>query len=241
MRNLIISDIHSNLTALEAVLYAAGEVDEVWCLGDVVGYGADPNECIERLRQLPNLTCLLGNHDAAVLGVLDKETFNGDARAAIDWTIDRITKENLDFLASLEPLLVKDEVTLVHGSPRDPLWEYLLDPRTVRMNLPEISTVFCFHGHSHFPVCFHTDLNKKAEWHVITDGERIELKPIAFANPGSVGQPRDRDNRAAAAIYDTVDHTWLSLRVKYDIEQAGNRIVAAGLPPRLASRLGEGW
>lgn len=241
MRTLVISDIHSNLTALEAVLYAAGEVDEVWCLGDIVGYGPDPNECVSKLREMDNLTCLLGNHDAAVLDIIDRETFNVDASAAIEWTRDRLSPENLAFLSTLQPMLIKDDVTLVHGSPRDPLWEYMLDPKTARMNLRSITTVFCFHGHSHFPMYFHTDLSGTSEWHMVADGERLELKPISFVNPGSVGQPRDRDPRAAAAIYDTVDNTWLSVRVKYDIQAVHDRILASSLPLRHALRLLEGW
>lgn len=241
MRVLVISDIHSNRTALKAVLYAAGEVDQVWCLGDVVGYGPDPNECIEMLAEMDNLSCLLGNHDAAVMGVLDQTAFNEDANTAIQWTRDRITRENLGFLESLEPMLIKENVTLVHGSPRNQLWEYILDPGTVRLNLPELTTSYCFHGHSHIPLYFHTGLSYKSEWRVVKDGERIELTPITFVNPGSVGQPRDQDPCASAAIYDTLDHTWLLLKVKYDIESVQERIMAAGLPIRHALRLAEGW
>ena len=124
---LVLSDIHANLTALEAVFQSAGTVDAVWCLGDVVGYGPDPNECIELLRSQPNLACLMGNHDAAALGQIALETFNREARDSIQWLQSILKPENRDFLKSLPERMTIEQVTLAHGSPRNPVWEYLLD------------------------------------------------------------------------------------------------------------------
>ena len=134
MKILVISDIHANLMALKAVLDAAGEVDAVWCLGDVVGYGPNPNECVELIRKQPNVICLLGNHDAACIGKMSVETFNHEARMAVDWTKSILTLENRDFLLGLPETVVHNEVTLAHGSPREPVYEYLLDVQSAAEN-----------------------------------------------------------------------------------------------------------
>ena len=136
MRILIISDIHANLVALEAVLADAGSFDAAWCLGDLVGYGPNPNECVARVRALPNLICLLGNHDQAVLGDVDLRVFNGDARAAISWTQRAATPTSLEYLRSLSPETVYRDFTLVHASPRQPIWEYILDADIAFHNFP---------------------------------------------------------------------------------------------------------
>ena len=154
MRILIISDIHANLTALQTVLKAAGKFDATWCLGDLIGYGPDPNECVEVVRQLPNLTCILGNHDAAAINVIDTNSFNLDARTSIEWTQNRLTKESSTFLESLPQKVEIRDVTLVHGSPRYPIWEYLLDAQTATQNFEHFDTPYCFIGHSHLPVVF---------------------------------------------------------------------------------------
>ena len=125
MRYLVLSDIHSNLAALEAVLAEAGEVDQVWCLGDLVGYGPDPNECIERIRSLSHL-CVVGNHDVGTLGKLDLNDFNAYARRACLWNRDHLSAENREYLDSLDELIVEGNFTLVHGSPRSPIWEYVM-------------------------------------------------------------------------------------------------------------------
>ncbi|MFO3796474.1 MAG: metallophosphoesterase family protein, partial [Anaerolineales bacterium] len=149
MRILVLSDIHANYTALEAVLKDAGEVEAVWCLGDLVGYGPDPNLVIEVLREQPNLLCLKGNHDAAVSSDMDTEAFNGDARISLDWQKRVLTADNLEFLRSLPSMAVQAEVTLAHGSPRDPLWEYVLNTFVARINFEFFETPLCFVGHSH--------------------------------------------------------------------------------------------
>ncbi len=242
MQTLIISDIHANLTALEAVLSDAGEVDSVWCLGDLVGYGPDPNECIRRIKQLPNLVCLMGNHDAAVLDQIDTESFNPEARQAIIWTQNVLSFENKKFLKNLPEKTQLDQVTLVHGSPRQPVWEYLLDTYTATRSFNYFDSEYCFVGHTHLPFIFQLDDNKgSAQLTIPTPNEKIELTPRAILNAGSVGQPRDRDARAAYAIYNSDGHTWHYRRVSYEIADVQKRMEKAGLPLRHIQRLASGW
>lgn len=242
MRILILSDIHANHTALEAVLTAAGAVDAVWCLGDLVGYGPDPNECIERVRDLPNLACILGNHDAAVLGSIDLMAFNRDARLSIQWARQKISAENLEFLRSLPEKTVAENTTLAHGSPRNPIWEYLLDIYNAGDNFNHFETRACLVGHSHLPVAFvqHAE-SGFVEWFVPPTDAVIQIEERMILNPGSAGQPRDHSPLAAFAIYDPQAGTWQSQRVEYDVTGVQNRILAAGLPARHAERLSQGW
>ncbi|MGA2488879.1 MAG: metallophosphoesterase family protein [Anaerolineales bacterium] len=241
---LVISDVHANITALEAVLADAGKMNEVWCLGDIAGYGPDPNECIERIRALPELTCtMMGNHDYAAIGNLALETFNSDAKKALLWQRQMLTDASKGFLRrSLQQPKVCGGVTLVHGSPRDPIWEYVMNTLMARINLDSFETPWCFVGHTHFQAIF--------QYHAATDemsievpspAERYELKERAILNPGSVGQPRDRDSRAAYAIFRPDVRIWEPHRVEYDIKSVQKRILDAGLPPRHAERLAEGW
>lgn len=242
MRILVISDIHANLTALEKVLEDAGSVDAVWCLGDIVGYGPDPNECVDRIRQLPGLVCILGNHDAAALDQIDSDTFNPEARQAIQWTQKELSTASLAFLRSLPETRRLDQVTLVHGSPRHPVWEYLLDTRSATANFQYFSTPYCFVGHSHLPVIFHLPEGEPFAKLSIPDPDTVvELSPRAILNPGSVGQPRDRDPRAAYAIYQPEEGSWESRRVEYRIEDVQTRMAAVGLPERHIVRLAAGW
>jgi predicted phosphodiesterase len=240
---LVISDVHANITALEAVLADAGNVDEVWCLGDIAGYGADPNECMERIQALPALTCMMGNHDYAAIGDMTLETFNTDARKALLWQREVLTDSSKKFLRSLsqEPR-VCGNATLVHGSPRDPIWEYVMNTLVARINLDYFKTLWCFIGHSHFQAVFqyHTDTDDMSI-EVPKPAALYELKERALLNPGSVGQPRDRDPRAAYAIFDPMAKTWEPRRVEYDIKSVQRRILEAGLPPRHAERLAGGW
>jgi predicted phosphodiesterase len=240
---LVISDVHANITALEAVLADAGKVNEVWCLGDIAGYGPDPNECIERIQALPNLTCMMGNHDYGAIGNMALETFNLDAKKALLWQRDILTTASKEFLRTLaqEPVAC-GSVTLVHGSPRDPIWEYIMNTLVARINMDYFETLWCCVGHSHFQAVF--------QYHAETDdvsievprpSERYELKERAILNPGSVGQPRDRDPRAAYAIFNPKAKTWEPRRVEYDIPSVQKRILDAGLPPRHAERLAGGW
>jgi predicted phosphodiesterase len=242
MQTLIISDIHANLTALEAVLSNAGEIDSVWCLGDLVGYGPDPNECIECIKKLPNLVCLMGNHDAAVLNQIDTDSFNPEARQTIIWTQNVLIPENRAFLKNLPEKIQLDQVTLAHGSPRQPVWEYLLDTYTATRSFNYFDSEFCFVGHTHLPFIFQLDDNQSsAQLTIPTPNEKIELFPRAILNAGSVGQPRDRDARAAYAIYDTEQNTWHYRRVMYDIAEVQKRMETAGLPNRHIQRLTSGW
>jgi len=242
MRVLVVSDIHANLNALEAVLADAGSVDATWCLGDLLGYGPDPNECVERIRNLPNLTCLLGNHDAAFLGQIDVDTFNLEARQSLDWVKNRVSDDNMEYIQRLPEMTEVGQVTLVHGSPRNPIWEYILDPRTARRNLDHFQTPYCFVGHTHLPILYQFN----PEMTVVTvispePDNSYQLTPRALLNPGSVGQPRDRDPRAAYGIYDTEKALWQPHRVTYDIAAVQTRIRLAGLPLKHAMRLAEGW
>lgn len=242
MRILIISDIHANLIALETVLDHAGEFDAAWCLGDLVGYGPDPNQCVERIRSLPNLTCILGNHDAASIKQIDVETFNPEARRAIHWTRSVLTEGNLFFLGNLPQKMVIGDVTLAHGSPRHPVWEYLLDTRTATLSFEFFETPYCFVGHTHLPVIYYLYNEQKAAELSIPDANSyINLSERMILNPGSVGQPRDRDPRAAYAIYDDETGLWDYRRVPYDISSVQQRMIAAGLPERHIQRLAGGW
>ncbi len=243
MRILVISDIHANYTALEAVLNDAGSVDECWCLGDLIGYGPDPNAVIEQVRELPHLTCILGNHDVAVCEMTTLEMFNGEARRSLVWTERVLTADNMDFLRSLpRHAKVRGEVTLAHGSPRDPVWEYVLNTLSARLNFAHFDTPFCFVGHSHVQSMFQLDQsNDRVSARPIRAGQAVRLAPRVILNPGSVGQPRDRDVRAAYAIYESQTHTWEARRVAYNIAEVQQRIRQAGLPEKHAVRLAEGW
>lgn len=243
MRVLVISDIHANYTALETVLKDAGEVDETWCLGDLVGYGPDPNAVVEEVREIKNLTCLLGNHDVAAIGRIPLEAFNGDARRALEYHLKVLSADNMDYLRSLpQNLKVREDASLVHGSPRDSVWEYILNTLSARLNFDHFSTPWCMVGHSHLQCMFRkNEENDRVTLEPIRPGEAVHLKPRLIMNPGSVGQPRDRDPRAAYAIYDTEAKTWEPRRVTYDIEAVQKRIREARLPEKHAIRLAEGW
>lgn len=242
MRILVLSDIHANLTALEAVFADAGTTDAVWCLGDIVGYGPDPNECVARMQGLANLVCLIGNHDAAALNRIPMETFNQDARRSIEWMQGALTKENLAFLAALPETAINGQVTLAHGSPRNPVWEYILDIYSATQNLEFFDTPLCMVGHTHLPVAYIENAETHAlHWIIPDEGECLHLDTRAILNPGSVGQPRDHDPRASYAIFTPEDNGWEIHRVRYDVRAVQKRIRAAALPMRHALRLVEGW
>ena len=242
MRVLVISDIHANLTALEAVLDAALPYDTVWCLGDLVGYGPDPNECIELIHSLPNLLCLIGNHDQAALDMIPLSRFNRDAGDVAAWTQEALTEENKDYLRSLASKISLDQFTLAHGSPNQPVWEYILDTHSADRSFASFNTDYCLVGHSHLPLIFYRPpennftAKKYIDWN-----QAMVLLPRMILNPGSAGQPRDRDPRASFAILDLEENTWEMKRVDYDINQVQQRILDAGLPERQALRLAAGW
>ena len=243
MRVLIISDIHANYTALEAVLKDAGPADETWCLGDLVGYGPDPNAVVEEVRDIPNLTCILGNHDMAAIGKMPLEAFNGEARRSLAYHQKVLSASNMDFMHSLSAnIKVRGEATLAHGSPRDSLWEYIINGLTARLNFDHFDTPWCFVGHTHIQSIFaYNETNDRVTLDQTKPDQTINLHPKLILNPGSVGQPRDRDSRAAYAVYDTEARTWLPRRVTYNIVEVQDRIRAAGLPEKHALRIAEGW
>jgi len=241
MRILLVSDVHANLAALDAVVKDAGAFERIWCLGDMVGYGPQPNECIRRLREF-DLVSLAGNHDLAVTGKVGLWDFTPDARDAIFWTRHWLNTDHLDWLASLPTAAVAatPEITLVHASPRDPAWEYIVTREIAKDNLEFTKTPFCLNGHTHQPVIF------RKPW----DGlkvleERLPVNtPIPFAphdlmfiNPGSVGQPRDEDPRAAYAIVDLDEMTITHRRAQYDVSLTQKLMKQAKLPDRLIRRL----
>ncbi len=246
MRYLVISDIHANLTALETVLADAGQLgqdyDYVWCLGDVVGYGPDPNECIDRIRSLPHL-CIAGNHDWAALGRLDIRTFNADARKAVGWTRETLTDENLAFLEALPITFVLGDFTLAHGSPREPVWEYILDPLIAALNFSYYQTPYCLVGHTHTPVSFKM-AGDRGECDAVAPEYNMRVRlngSRQIINPGSVGQPRDSDPRAAYAILDVDSMTWEYRRIPYDFKLVQQRMERSDMPERLINRLEHGW
>lgn len=245
MRTLILSDIHANWVALEAVLEdTRGRWERLWFLGDLIGYGPNPNECVERLRELDPAIALSGNHDWAVLGKLDTEEFNDDARWAVNWTRKTLTTENRAYLDGLPPLSVAPPFTLAHASPRHPVWEYILDLQTALENFAYFDTPACLVGHSHIPAIFLLDEESATlELNLPADGDIIDMTPgreRLIINPGSVGQPRDGDPRAAYALFDDETHTWEMHRVPYDIAETQRRMKGYRMPSRLIERLDYG-
>jgi predicted phosphodiesterase len=241
MRIAVVSDIHSNLVALDAVLGSLGSVDAVWHLGDVVGYGPEPDGVVERLRAIGAIG-VKGNHDDAACGGESIETFTPDARIAAEWTRDHLSDETRSYLAGLPERLEPPDTgfTLVHGSPREPLHEYLSDAFAARENLAALMTDYCLVGHTHVPLILGAE---RGRFHAQTveAGDRLGLDSrLVFLNPGSVGQPRDGDPAASYMLIDTATAAVTWQRVAYDIESTQSAILAAGLPPRLARRLSSG-
>jgi diadenosine tetraphosphatase ApaH/serine/threonine PP2A family protein phosphatase len=241
----VLSDIHSNLQGLEAVLAAISDaaVDEVWCLGDLVGYGADPDACTELMRERSSV-CLVGNHDLAVLEALDASTFSETAAAAVSWTREHVSPETLEFLRSLDPVASRQDVGLFHASPRDPIWEYVLSTDQAEAGLDAQEERVGLIGHSHIALFFTRSGGPRpgyAEGAQAGDGAEIEIAEGEWLlNPGSVGQPRDGDPRAAWLELDTEAWTGRFHRVAYDVEAAAAAILEAGLPEALAERLAGG-
>jgi len=239
MRIALLSDIHSNLNALDAVLAAAGAVDAIWHLGDVVGYGPDPDGVVARLQER-GAVGVKGNHDSAACGGPEIDWFNPDARRAMEWTRAMISDETRAWLSALPERRIEAGCELVHGSPREPLWEYVTSSGVARDNLAVLQTDIGLHGHTHLPVAW------------LEDGDRIELLRArgkqrlelsgrrALLNPGSVGQPRDGNPAAAFAILDLDAPAIEWRRVDYDIAAVQAAMRAAGLPGALAARLAAG-
>jgi predicted phosphodiesterase len=241
VRVAVISDIHSNLPALEAVLADLGrsDPDQVWCLGDIVGYGADPNACTKLVSEVVEV-CLAGNHDLVVSGDLDVRYFAMSAGAAARWTVKQVTPETREFLSGLAPLGHTAGVGLYHASPRDPVWEYVLSVSQAGDCLDVQQQRVCLIGHSHVACYFPRDGGETIGEQAL-DGAALEMaRGEWLVNPGSVGQPRDGDPRAAYLMLDT--ETWDASfkRVEYPIDEAARAIIDAGLPRSLADRLYQG-
>jgi len=245
MRALILSDIHANLEALEAVISDAqgrGGFDVIWCLGDTVGYGPDPGPCIDRIREF-DLVAVAGNHDHAAVGLIDAVDFNDAAKAATNWTSGQIDAEQQGFLSSLPFVSLQGQFTLVHGSLRDPIVEYLLDRNSAVGTLDLMETEYCLVGHSHIPfVCCEVPGDPlEPEFNEFPEDEPVALgADRRIINPGGVGQPRDRDSRPSYAVYDSAEGAIQRHRVTYDIAKTQKKMLAAELPPHLIDRLDHG-
>ena len=240
MRVAVISDVHGNRHALDAVLgeIEAESVDAVWCLGDTVGYGPQPNECC-RLVQTHTDLCLVGNHDLVALGELTVSDFNEDAAAAAVWTSRKLTDESQAFLRGLEPQAIADGVELFHASARDPVWEYVLSEEAAHATFELTSSPLVLVGHSHVALALTLDGSGVAGG-VAVAGTSLELSGRWLVNPGSVGQPRDGDPRAAWLFADLERRSVTFRRVAYPFERTQAEMVEAGLPHLLAARLARG-
>jgi diadenosine tetraphosphatase ApaH/serine/threonine PP2A family protein phosphatase len=238
-RIALVSDVHGNLPAFEAVMadVEASDADEIWCLGDLVGYGAQPDECV-RLAADRCEVCLAGNHDLVVLGELDVSEFSSSAAAAASWTREHIAEESVEYLSRLEPLDTTHELGLYHASPRDPVWEYVLSTwqaaECIRLMEPRVGAI----GHSHVALFFHRDDQEDVFGAQAPAGTELDLSRGRWlVNPGGVGQPRDGDPRAAWLLLDTGNWTATWRRVEYPIDEAARAIEEAGLPAVLGERL----
>ncbi len=243
MRYAVFSDIHSNLPALKAVLEDANQIgfDEIICLGDLVGYGPNPNECIETVFSYRN-NSIAGNHDWGAIDKVDLIIFNRDARQALNWTRSELSQEHNDILSNLpvsKPMA--EGILLSHGSPRKPVWEYLVDTNAASANFDKFDFELALVGHTHLPLVFELNSTKRVK-HLMPDVN----EPIDYAgkrmilNPGSVGQPRDMNPQASYAILDTGEKQWTFHRVAYPVEETQKRMEKLKLPLRLIARLSIG-
>lgn len=243
MRIAVLSDIHANLPALEAVASDLPAVDEIWVLGDTVGYGPQPNEVVSALQAM-GARSVLGNHDGAAIGQVDAAYFNPDARAAIEWTAQAIDDNARAYIAALPEVRRDGELTAVHGSPRDPIWEYITGPSIAAANLEAYETRICLFGHTHVPVVYRA-VDGGVDAVPGLPGEPVRLTADrALLNPGSVGQPRDGLPDAAYAVLatngDGVPETFEFKRVRYEIDRTQRLMRDVGLPSRLVERLSYG-
>jgi predicted phosphodiesterase len=241
MRIAVISDIHANLHALEAVLAEidAEPIDEIWCLGDVIGYGPRPNVCVAAVRERAKL-CLVGNHDLGVLGRIDLAAFAGEAGDAARWTKTVLTEESASYLESLSPSGSATGVTLAHGSPRDPVWEYVLTAAAAAAALAASEEPLVLVGHSHIALAI-ASMEGTLTGGLAPEGVQVDLAAAQhLLNPGSVGQPRDGDPRAAWIVIDEDTRRATFRRTEYPIEQTQAEMRELGLSPVLAERLARG-
>jgi diadenosine tetraphosphatase ApaH/serine/threonine PP2A family protein phosphatase len=239
VRVAVLSDIHANRPALDAVLAALPEVDALWQLGDIVGYGPHPVAVIETL-ETRSAGGVRGNHDAAAIGAIDTDWFNGDARVAVEWSGMQLTPATRAWLTALPATHVAGDFTLAHGSPRDPVWEYVDSPSIAAGVFDSFETTHCLVGHTHVPLVFR-QVHGGVEAIDPQEGEELHLdERRTILNPGSVGQPRDGDPRASAMILDTTALTATWLRVPYPIGETQAAMRSVGLPLRLVERLSYG-
>jgi predicted phosphodiesterase len=239
MRAAVLSDIHSNIQALDAVLAAAEAegVDELWCLGDIIGYGADPGPCVDIVRN-QFAVALCGNHDLAAIGSIPTDVFTQGASVAARWTNEQLEPEQKTWLAGLEPEGQQAGASLYHGSPRDPVWEYVLSSLAAEMCFDEAKRPLILVGHSHVALAFSRRPGEPATGETRREGTKLDLRGAEWIlNPGSVGQPRDNDPRAAWLLLDLTEGTAEYRREEYDIQGAQDAIRMAGLPESLADRL----
>jgi predicted phosphodiesterase len=237
---LVVADVHANLDAFEAVIARAeslARVDAIWSLGDVIGYGPEPRECLALLRSYQHV-CVAGNHDLAAARLLTTADFNPAAAEAAVWSADQLTASDREYLAGLRDVEKLGDFTLVHGALWDPIWAYLVSGESARRHLALQSTPYGFVGHSHLPLVY-SDSGRHGE--ALDDGSVLALRDSRWvANPGSAGQPRDGDPRAAFALLDPDAREIRFHRVRYDIELTQAKMRAAGLPESLVERLSHG-
>ena len=242
MRVALLSDVHANLAALEAVLAAAEaeSYDAVWHMGDLVGYGPDPDTVIERMVVV-GAACVMGNHDAAAAGIISTEHFNQMAAQAIRWTMAHASDASLEYLAGLPEVMSVTVYTRVHGTARDPIWEYLITFEAAKGHFDAVTTPYSIVGHTHLPLVVREVSPGRVDAWTPADGETIELgEDRVCINPGGVGQPRDGDPRSCYALLDSEAGTVTFHRVAYDVVRTQERMRKAGLPRMLVERLAVG-
>jgi predicted phosphodiesterase len=239
MRYAVFADIHANLEALTTVLefFRAHKTDAYLCAGDIVGYGPNPNECVDLVKSLPNLSLVAGNHDWASAGMKDLTWFNENAQKSLIWTRQHLSENHKIYLSELPKLISEKDFTLVHGSPRDPLDEYLLTHEQYHDMITNVHTPVTFVGHSHTPFIFDSrsvHLFRRPGSLLLDESEQYVV------NPGSVGQPRDRNSQASCGVYDTYTHVFQLARLEYNVAATQKKMRDAGLPNFLTERLSLG-
>lgn len=241
MRYLVISDIHANFFALEAVLAASrGKWDQVICLGDTVGYGPHPNQCVDRLADLGAI-CVPGNHDWAALGRLPLAYFNEYAREALEWTRPRLKPETREFLSRLKPMLRYEELSLFHGALTGPITDYILNREDALENFALLETPIGLFGHSHHRFSFSQSTAGQIVMHPVSSKQKLDLRNRRYLlNPGSTGQPREGDPRASYGILNTRRGSWQFSKCAYPVEAVQHEMRRHGLPEYLIERLAEG-
>ena len=242
MRYAILADIHANLAALTAVLddiNGKGGVDEIWCLGDIVGYGPEPGQCIKLLRQY-NPVCVVGNHDLGAIGKLDLSYFNPAAAEACQWTAEKLNPVDARYLEDLPATVQKGDFLLVHGSPSEPILEYVMSTSIAEKNFSFFKSHFCLVGHTHVPLAFKEEDNSCSSISLSPGIGLVLGRHRMIINPGGVGQPRDGDPRASYAIYESEGNMLRLYRIPYDIRATQDKMMQAGLPIQLITRLEAG-